>query len=105
MRISDWSSDVCSSDLADGRPHAETIPFEEQGILPLALSPRGPRRPDYGTPAAIRPACGGPAFRASGQAESGASARYSPDRKRVVEGKSVSVRVDIVGRRTIKKKK
>src|SRR3546814_20125925 len=27
MRISDWSSDVCSSDLAACRPHA-TVPFE-----------------------------------------------------------------------------
>src|SRR3546814_11532621 len=30
---------------------------------------------------------------------------YRPDRKRVVEGKSVSVRVDLGGRRIIKKKK
>src|SRR3546814_18367614 len=78
MRISDWSSDVCSSDLpgrlaagADrlarhrggmGRRHRRRVPG-------LAAVPGGHR-----------------------------------DRKSVVLGKSVSVRVDVGGRRIIKKK-
>src|SRR3546814_14843881 len=78
MRISDWSSDVCSSDLA----HEEKIPFEpevlhhDENLLVvdkphfLATMPRG---------------------------------RWvrETDRKSVVSGKSVSVRVDLGGRRII----
>src|SRR3546814_18730210 len=31
MRISDWSSDVCSSDLHFGEPHAEVFALREAG--------------------------------------------------------------------------
>src|SRR3546814_2362689 len=79
MRISDWSSDVCSSDLGAGR------------------------EPRPGAAAACALALGGRAVddracRARGLA-------HASDRKSVVEGKSVSVRVDLGGRRIIKKKK
>src|SRR3546814_3934519 len=71
MRISDWSSDVCSSDLSTSRtPNG-------------AACARGSRTIAASTP------CG------SG----------SGDRKSVVKGKSVSVRVDLGGRRIIKQKK
>src|SRR3546814_17380372 len=79
MRISDWSSDVCSSDLR----------------AVAALPPRA----------------------AHGRSDQGDRARNEEhrhdalfpvvqhrDRKSVVQGKSVSVRVDLGGRRIIKKK-
>src|SRR3546814_15883685 len=78
MRISDWSSDVCSSDLGqqgivDGSAH-----FRRQGVERL-----GPVEPDAAD-----------AIFDEGQ---------NLDRKSVVSGKSVSVRVDLGGRRIIKK--
>src|SRR3546814_17635529 len=89
MRISDWSSDVCSSDLrwrswfrsgADRR-----LRYARHSARPCRTA-----RP--------RPLGG-----------EGAAARRpmarQPDRKSVVSGKSVSVLVDIGGRRIIKKKK
>src|SRR3546814_6050317 len=80
MRISDWSSDVCSSDLA--RFHRE---LAEQ--FPDALY--GSRRD----------------FSAKLAGEFDAALATGSDRKRVVKGKSVSVRVDLGGRRIIKKKR
>src|SRR3546814_11968988 len=70
MRISDWSSDVCSSDL-------------------------------LGRPARYPPRRGGGASGLQGLLR---SRRTAEDRKSVVYGKSVSVRVDLGGRRVIKKK-
>src|SRR3546814_12705478 len=82
MRISDWSSDVCSSDLAyfralyDGWLGANS---HKTGLKIIA---------DYLLSYPI---------------ERGAIPMR--DRKSVVWGKSVSVRVDLGGRRIIKKKK
>src|SRR3546814_17129328 len=85
MRISDWSSDVCSSDLQDadgrGRPRGASRPPD-----PLQLQVERPRR---GRPAVRDPQSIGPRQREA-------------DRKSVVEGKSVSVRVDLGGRSIIK---
>src|SRR3546814_19916451 len=91
MRISDWSSDVCSSDL------------------PLRLTPvriRIRQRPR--DPAAVPFLA---AHRACMAADAGVEIDHQPeldlrwrDRKSVVSGKSVSVRVDLGGRRIIKKK-
>src|SRR3546814_13250089 len=80
MRISDWSSDVCSSDLPSRSSfHSVSItsPFDSwlsmnQGFCLLGI-------------AKIQNC-------------------QSRDRKSVVEGKSVSVRVALGGRRIIKKK-
>src|SRR3546814_9085077 len=93
MRISDWSSDVCSSDLrrrtvaaAAGlqRPPRAAVrllhaghPDEHGGLHPGQSEP-------------VRP--GG--ARGAGR---------QPDRKSVVEGKTVSVGVDLGGRSNIKK--
>src|SRR3546814_14627462 len=99
MRISDWSSDVCSSDLpfytdkatglglglsisyniveAHGGTLTASTPGDGKGML-FSLSLPIVRQDD-GTP--------------------------EQDRKSVVEGKSVSVRVDLGGRRIIKQKK
>src|SRR3546814_17620772 len=80
MRISDWSSDVCSSDLP-ARPIAEIVYRPAQGVLVTSATLRGGGR-------------------------SGANGIGGwTDRKSVVEGKSVAVRVDLGGRRIVKKKK
>src|SRR3546814_17705206 len=79
MRISDWSSDVCSSDLPGAGAAAAGDGERQAAVAP------GPR---------LR-ASAGLGHRRSGDAG---------DRKSVVSGKSVSVRVDLGGRRIIKKK-
>src|SRR3546814_20633252 len=86
MRISDWSSDVCSSDLptvtqwvlppTDGRPEFRPADFVESRDTLYSLSMEG----------------------------KGSAGPLVADRKSVVEGKSVSVRVDLGGRRIIKQK-
>src|SRR3546814_18491077 len=94
LRISDWSSDVCSSDLSCGG-HDQTRrrrPFHPGAVL-RAHSPQIPRAEHHLEPAE--------SCHAHGWTEGGAVARQ--DRKSVVSGKSVSVRVDLGGRRIIKK--
>src|SRR3546814_20448415 len=109
MRISDWSSDVCSSDL-DGLPRlGARRPAPGGGRNERAAAPDGgdaafrpvqPWPPDLRRAearrhrAAVRPAVRPPRRR-----------RGLSDRKSVVSGKSVSVRVDLGGRRIIKNKK
>src|SRR3546814_20469094 len=78
MRISDWSSDVCSSDLHE-RNRCEVHLF-------YLLSSSGRR--------AV----------AEDRAALAHIIHEWRDRKSVVKGKSVSVRVDLGGRRIIKKK-
>src|SRR3546814_19240152 len=93
MRISDWSSDVCSSDL-----HGDSLsPLDAVGRLGRRRSAvaRDVPAPSVATP------CGGNATMAGVR---GPTAR-PVDRKSVVSGKSVSVRVDLGGRRIIKNKK
>src|SRR3546814_16495627 len=91
MRISDWSSDVCSSDLL------RTTRQEYHGRIARALAAQGDVAPEVlaqhfagagAIPEAVR------YRRPAGEEE---------DRKGVVKGKSVSVRVDLGGRRIIKK--
>src|SRR3546814_16443857 len=91
MRISDWSSDVCSSDL-HGR------------WCPGSLKPRGRFRPGRTprTPTATG-AGGAPPSRNLRSRERHRGG--SEDRKSVEEGKSVSIRVDLGGRRILKNKK
>src|SRR3546814_17654694 len=100
MRISDWSSDVCSSDPRPGRRRAgRRAGAGEAGRALRGRSPSRGRDPDRG-PAPARPA--------QGQARKEHRRRQlqallrSEERR---EGKSVSVRVDLGGSRTIKKKK
>src|SRR3546814_11416127 len=85
MRISDWSSDVCSSDLCN-------IPFYPQASEAVGID---------NSPAMLRRA----ARRACRNGRRVELLERDLDRKSVVEGKSVSVRVDLGGRRLIKKKK
>src|SRR3546814_18194407 len=103
MRISDWSSDVCSSDLA----------FERLMHVASVVTPNLPELETLGGEAAIlRPGCH--LVAKGGHAEGreivdrllspGGRSRELRDRKSVVSGKSVSVRVDLGGRRIINKK-
>src|SRR3546814_17214910 len=82
MRISDWSSDVCSSDLADrpaGRRGEGYLHVERCGGAAVGVGLLHRLWPDV------------------------IPRRGAEDRTRVVSGKSVSVRVDLGGRRIIKK--
>src|SRR3546814_11562205 len=109
MRISDWSSDVCSSDL-----HANIY---GRGTPPTTMSRAGKTRTRQSVDARVEArdtvlsGCTGlsPALRKEDTMIRAAHyARYSSDqqdRKSVVSGKSVSVRVDLGVRRNIKKKK
>src|SRR3546814_15147545 len=103
MRMSDWSSDVCSSDLGPNRmffyPWAQTRAALElarrDGADPyegVSVRLSDPTTGRYAMPtidycAKLLPAGG-----------------RTPDRKSVVEGKRVAVSVDLGGRRVLKKK-
>src|SRR3546814_12174794 len=98
MRVSDWSSDVCSSDL-EGRPGAGRPSGRRQAgdgacraVRPLRAARRPARHP------APRRVDGG------GRAAARHRSPRGQDRKGVVEGKRVSVSVDLGGRRNIKTK-
>src|SRR3546814_18222690 len=120
MRISDWSSDVCSSDLRGlhlrSRPRRPL--HRRTGTRPAPRRRRG-RPPDGAGRAALGPSVatatpppvapdlvpgsnGPPALPL---VEGWMPERVRQDRKSVVAGKSVSVRVGVGGRRIIKKKK
>src|SRR3546814_12260431 len=107
MRISDWSSDVCSSDL----PDRASSPYGEAAVKVARIA--------FAAMIAVTTPC------ALAQARADARTGYwwyqappAPveepddpdavvkpvDRKRDVEGQSVSVRVDLGGRRINKKK-
>src|SRR3546814_19608319 len=101
MRISDWSSDVCSSDL------------QAMGALHAVYAAERARHADR---AALVAADGhldlaGTDQRAAARRRAAGRLAHLPrimhrtgDRKIVVEGKIVSVRVDLGGRRILKKK-
>src|SRR3546814_7587863 len=94
MRISDWSSDVCSSDLLS--PASISMNFSR--CVPWINDPPMSAKKNTRTR--------GSPQRAANVAYAAGSVGHSPnagDRKRVVEGKSGEVSVDIGGRRKIKK--
>src|SRR3546814_17937200 len=108
MRISDWSSDVCSSDLIEHRRHRRPVRARfarEQRPSEKRKGDGGDMRPDNGEqPADV--GWGGPELRVDAiEVEIAEYRNQEEDRKSVVEGKRVSVRVDMGGRRSIKKKK
>src|SRR3546814_20453139 len=103
MRISDWSSDVCSSDLAENESRKSDVgrddPFSP--ALPPGLPVLSKTRFDFRDAAALRTR-----ERVYDPLECcGLHRAELADRKSVGEGQSVSVRVDIGGRRIIKKEK
>src|SRR3546814_17982405 len=114
MRISDWSSDVCSSDL----PKITVITRKAYGGAYDVMASKHLRGDlNYAWPTAEIAVMGAkgaveiifrgktPEEIAERTAEYEArSAAARQDRKSVVSGKSVSVRVDLGGRRIIKKK-
>src|SRR3546814_11798832 len=87
MRFSDWSSDVCSSDLLDDRL-AMPVTLGQAILVPGRASLEVGRDDDEH--AAV---------------ETHRERHRHADRKSVVAGKGVSVRVDLGGRRINKKKK
>src|SRR3546814_15531996 len=113
MRISDWSSDVCSSDLrilsTELDDHHQWRIKEEQAEQYSRNSPPAIRQ----SHSAILPRQLMPQLALSCQQFGAWSSvsnpayllvRIKPDRKSVVEGKRVSVRLDLGGRRNLKKK-
>src|SRR3546814_13575950 len=103
MRISDWSSDVCSSDLTFvGGKHPLSVVIEgnssDFGFRRKRLQGAGFRIEERGRAVRVRNG-DAPVPRRKGEIPD-----FPIDRKSVVEGKRVSVRVDIGGRRIINKK-
>src|SRR3546814_14190020 len=111
VRISDWSSDVCSSDLRPARMartgHQGSVDrgqgrrpvIERESPFPAILSA-------FGDAARRAPQRHHRLSRTRGLLRGRRDRNWQRgDRKSVVEGKSVSVRGDLGGRRIIKKKK
>src|SRR3546814_11573104 len=127
MRISDWSSDVCSSDLAHKFGSQDQALDALVAAVDFLRIAGQPDRLDHGAlpqrlPGALTfrslivmtlspsartfPAESRTSTKSAAAAFAAASAAGShSDRKSVVEGKSVLVRVDLGGGRIIKKKK
>src|SRR3546814_21122872 len=113
MRISDWNSDVCSSDLTTGHLR---VAF---AFLEVCMSAENePVGTDNTTPTpndpAAEPAKESPKPDGSDDAPQGKEPNADPtkdpaegkeERKSVVKGKRRAVREDIGGRRILKKKK
>src|SRR3546814_14833417 len=109
MRISDWSSDVCSSDLVGERGelaaqagrHALALPLADARLVVGPHRRRQDVRPgaDVGEAVVVTGHRGGDV-----RARAGPREQPAGDRKSVVQGTSVAVRVGPGGRRTLKKK-
>src|SRR3546814_3235136 len=101
MRISDWSSDVCSSDLAKQEAQdieARRRPREAEREGDKPPRPDDPRKPKP-RPDALEDQVAGNLEDTIAEKEQRRAARKS-----VVKGKSVSVSVDLGCRRMLKKK-
>src|SRR3546814_14493401 len=115
MRISDWSSDVCSSESsrAAGRRRGDHRPPDRAGLLrvecrPIVMHRAAARACGRGRPPGPEPGDRlGPARygqAAVRQRRQGLRGTCGRDRKSGVEGKRVTVRVDLGVGRNIKKK-
>src|SRR3546814_12564688 len=118
MRISDWSSDVCSSDLLQqqgtggieiGEDARQSL--ARQAHLDLAAVPLGMTQPGraHRGEAVVQPevdprqqVTAEGLQQVDGRDVGRAAVEMKADRKSVVWGKRVSVRVDLGGRRTLK---
>src|SRR3546814_20049397 len=104
MRISDWSSDVCSSDLPDNwvelrNAQIRDLTPEQVNTAARTLDPGALTWVVVGDLDKIEQP-----VRALDLGKVSIIDADGQDRKSVVKGKSVSVRVDLGGRRLIKKK-
>src|SRR3546814_17899037 len=101
MRISDWSSDVCSSDLVRRRTTAAD--YDETLVARLGGHSL---RAGFVTQAFRNGADAHAIMRQTGHKTPGLPEGYAreQDRKRVVERTSVSISVDLGGRRIFQKK-
>src|SRR3546814_20151440 len=114
MRISDWSSDMCSSDLTvvrENYPDLQILGMSElQNVGGSSLTIIGEFNEENASLELVMPFNQLPAQARNLElvvpclARTGGVAVHY-DRTSVVKGKSVSVRVDLGGRRIIKKKK
>src|SRR3546814_11104396 len=103
MRISDWSSDVCSSELYMCQEGPAAVFELDHMGMPFSRTEQGRiyqrtfggQSKDYGK--------GGQAARTCAASDRIGHALVHTDRTRVVLGKSVYVRVDLGGARSIKK--
>src|SRR3546814_11468950 len=101
MRISDWSSDVCSSDLHRGRKSLRSQRARCSGSgWAIRQASRGLQAHRWGH-RLRRDYC----RRVAGFRTSTGGRRRHQDRKSVVSGKRGAGRVDLGGPRTMKKKK
>src|SRR3546814_19521163 len=111
MRISDWSSDVCSSDLKSMTANIRNWQeLEKPSNLEIKTGSDGKRKATFVAEPLERGfglTLGNALRRVLLSSLQGAALPpiTLEDRKSVVSGKSVSVRVDLVGRQLIKKKK
>src|SRR3546814_19448464 len=105
MRISDWSSDVCSSDLRGPKArkvHRGRKAIPDRRATRVRRVPRDRRATPARKVPRVRRATPG---RKAPKARRAIPARQAPkDRQSVVKGTSVSVRVDLGGRRIITQK-
>src|SRR3546814_14088395 len=108
MRISDWSSDVCSSDLLSGTtvyPLAAVQSASDPTRIALAYSLPAGAGSIVQVELADSEVNGGKLAGFLQFRRESMDAAQDQDRKSVVSGKSVSVRVDLGGSGLLKKKK
>src|SRR3546814_8609640 len=75
LRISDWSSDVCSSDLIDREMHS----LFPSGLSPAFTGGAGSASHDrYGWPCPLRPGCRSEERRVGNECVSTCRSRWSP---------------------------
>src|SRR3546814_21170345 len=100
MRISDWSSDVCSSDLARRQVGVQRLDVAQRGLARrrIANVAGGRITRELAHDVVAVEIARDMAHRAMG-------VEILADRKRVVSGKRVSVSVDLGGSRSLKKNK
>src|SRR3546814_20865057 len=105
MRISDWSSDVCSSDLHGTRLAAAVAhepALRRKGRSPNHYCTGGKRHPFHSSSHFLSPSF--VAHCRNGGPSAARRARAWTNRKSAVSGKGVSRRLDTGGRRIHKKK-
>src|SRR3546814_18650830 len=103
MRISDWSSDVCSSDLVDTINCGDVLDRKKAWASRWEWLEKMPTFASLSAVDAARLSDGVSLALLQPKRLLGLDISKA-DRKSVVKGKSVSVRVDLGGRRSIKNK-